>query len=85
VFHVIVDERIWRKPERIISAIQGVFEIRSAQGGRRQAFSRWQEPDGERLASIVLAVGNRLRSRHLINERRMRRYIRQGSAVLWKL
>ncbi len=84
LYHIIVDSRIWRHPERIELALRGIFEIRDAGVGRRQAFSRWQEPEGERLTSVILDPDNTLRTLHLIDERRLRRYLRQGGAVLWR-
>jgi hypothetical protein len=83
LYHLIVDDRIWRHPERIERALRHVFEIRAARSDRRQAFSRWREPDGERLASVILMADNRVWSLHLIDERRLRRYTRGGGAVLW--
>jgi len=83
LYHVIVDDRIWRHPERIEAALENVFEIRRATGERRQAFSRWQEADGEQLAYIILELGSRLWSLHLIDDRRLRRYLRKEGEVLW--
>jgi hypothetical protein len=83
LYHVLVDDRVWRHPERIETALSNVFEIRRAHGDRRQAFSRWREPEGERLASIILQPDNRVWSFHLIDERRLRRYARKGGEVLW--
>jgi hypothetical protein len=84
LYHVIVDSRIWRHPERIERAIAHVFEIRRSHSGRRQAFSEWAEGASILLASLILEPGNRLWSLHLIDARRMQRYTRRGGQVLWK-
>jgi hypothetical protein len=84
LYHVMVDPRIWRKPERIAQAVQSVFEIRSAPGGRRLSLSRWPEADGERIAALIIDRHGALRMLHLIDERRLRRYIRRGGDVSWR-
>ena len=85
LYHVIVDSRIWRHPERIERAIAHVFEIRRSHSGRRQAFSRWEEGTKALLAGIILEPGNRLWSLHLIDAKRMRRYTRRGGEIIWRL
>ncbi|MCM8748579.1 hypothetical protein NET02_05425 [Thermomicrobiaceae bacterium CFH 74404] len=84
LYHVIVDSRIWRHPERIERAIAHVFEIRRSHSGRRQAFSRWTKGTKALLASIILEPGNRLWSLHLIDAKRMRRYTRRGGEIIWR-
>jgi hypothetical protein len=83
LYHVLVDDRIWRHPERIELALTHVFEIRQARGGRRLAFSQWMEEDQDCLAAIVLQ-GDRLWSMHLVDRRRIQRYIRRGGDMIWK-
>ena len=83
LYHVLVDDRIWRHPKRIELALTHVFEIRQARGGRRLAFSHWMEEDQDCLAVIVLQQ-DRLWSVHLVDWRRIQRYIRRGGDVLWK-
>ena len=41
LYHVIVDHRISRKPERIERALLGIFELRTARYGRREALTSW--------------------------------------------
>ena len=45
LYHLIVDSRIWRKPERIEYSLKGIFEMRSAEQDRRVALSQWDEED----------------------------------------
>jgi len=47
LYHVLVDDRIWRHPERIELALVHVFEMRALEHGKRLAFSRWLEEDRE--------------------------------------
>jgi hypothetical protein len=84
LYHVIVDPRIWRRPERIETALLHVFEIRALEQGNRLAFSRWREGEQDRLAALVLYPDGTLRALHLIDDRRMRRYTRKQEEVLWK-
>lgn len=84
LYHVIVDSRIWRHPERIARALESVFEIRALEHGRRLAFSRWYEGGRERLAALVLYPDRTLRTMHLIDERRLRRYTRKVGEVVWR-
>src|SRR2546430_2634675 len=45
LYHLLVDPRIWRQPERIERLLSGVFEIRDADLGRRRALSYWEEDE----------------------------------------
>ncbi|HKP54146.1 MAG TPA: hypothetical protein VJ183_16025 [Chloroflexia bacterium] len=81
--HVLVDDRIWRKPERIEQALLGIFEIRPGRLGRRVALSRWMEDDKSLFGMILIEVDNTLRSLHLVDSRRLSREMRKGEA-LWK-
>lgn len=83
LYHALVDDRIWRHPERIELALTHIFEIRQARGGRRLAFSQWVEGDQDHLAAIVLQE-DRLWSVHLVDRRRIQRYSRRGGDVIWK-
>jgi hypothetical protein len=84
LYHIIVDSRIWRHPERIARALESVFEIRALEHGSRLAFSRWYEGEQERLAALVLYPDRTLRTMHLIDERRLRRYTRKVGEVVWR-
>ncbi len=84
LYHVLVDDRIWRHPERIELALTHVFEMRALEHGNRLAFSRWMENDRERLAVLVLYPDETLRMLHLIDDRRLRRYTRNAGEVLWR-
>lgn len=83
IYHVIVDNRIWRKPYRIEAALRGVFEIHTAEYGRRQCFSRWEEVDATQVGLVILEANSRLKSLHLVDERRLRKQMRHGG-LLWK-
>ena len=84
LFHVLVDDRIWRHPERIATALVHVVEIRRAHSGRRQALSQWTEGSSVQFAIIILTGESRLWSLHIVDERRAQRYARGGGEVLWQ-
>ncbi len=81
--HVIVDDRISRKPERIEWALLGVFEMRPGRLDRRVALSQWQEGVKSLFGMVVIERDNTLRSLHLVDEKRLRREMRKGE-LLWK-
>jgi len=81
LYHLIVDDRIWRKPERIELLLRGVYEVRQAKLGRRRVLSRWQEGQREQRGFAIMDVNGRVWTMHLINERDLRRYSREE--VLW--
>jgi hypothetical protein len=81
LYHLIVDGRIARKPERIEIILSHVYEIREAREGRRRILSRWQEDGGDRHAFGIL-VGDRLWTAHLIEARDLRKY--RNENVLWR-
>jgi hypothetical protein len=83
LYHVIVDERIARKPERIERILRSIFEIRSADLGRRAAFSSWAEDGKSFVAAIILEANGRLRTLHVVDERRLRRAMHKGE-LLWR-
>ncbi|MGI8552429.1 MAG: hypothetical protein ACR2PL_16815 [Dehalococcoidia bacterium] len=84
LYHAIIDPRLARRPDRIEAALQNVFEVRQAEGQRRLGLSRWLEDGMERLAVVIIEVNNTLRSIHLVDDRRLRRYQRQYPEVLWR-
>jgi hypothetical protein len=84
LYHLIVDQRIWRKPERIERILAGVIAIHEAELGRRQAFSRWEEDGVVLLAYAILEVDSRVRTMHLIDARRFERR-RRKARQLWTL
>ena len=81
LYHLIVDTRIGRKPWRIERVLSGIFEIHTAEYGRRIGFSRWQEDSKELLAYVILQSDNRVRTIHIVNARRMRREMRKGTLI----
>jgi hypothetical protein len=83
LYHVIVDPRISRKPERVERALLGIFEIRTTRYDRREALTSWEE-DGKALSGIaILDTNNTLRSLHIVDDRRLRRVMRK-EGLLWK-
>jgi hypothetical protein len=84
LYHLIVDQRIWRKPERIERILAGVIAIHEGDRGRRQAFSRWEEADVVLLGYAILEPDGRVRTMHLIDERRFERR-RRRARLLWTL
>jgi hypothetical protein len=84
LYHLIVDARIWRQPQRIESALTSLFEIRVAGQSRRLGLSAWRESEGERWAMVIIDWDQSVRALHLIDERRIRRYQRTHGEVTWK-
>jgi hypothetical protein len=83
LYHVMVDQRVGRKPQRIEQMLRSIFEIRSTDRGRRVAFSRWAE-DGKSLVGVIILEANgRLRTLHVVEERRLRRAMQKGD-LLWR-
>jgi hypothetical protein len=83
LYHLIVDSRIRRKPERIKCIVDGIFEIRTAKFGRRTALSEWSEENRSLVAYVILEEGNRIWTLHVVDAKRIRREQRKG-IVLWK-
>lgn len=84
LYHVIVDDRIWRKVYRIERLLLGVFEIRTARLGRRVALSQWEEAGKVLFGRAILDVDSSVRSMHLIDARKLRRERAVGD-LLWRL
>lgn len=83
LYHVIVDDRIRRKPERIEHMLLGVFEVRTTELERRIALTRWTEEEQILVGLIILEPDNRLRSLHVVDDKRIRREQNKG-IVLWR-
>jgi hypothetical protein len=81
LYHLIVDGRLARKPERIEIVLHHVYEIHEARNDRRRILSRWQEVGEDRYAFGILA-GDRLWTVHLIEARDLRKY--RNENVLWR-
>ena len=64
--------------------LHGVFEIRTASEGRRCALSRWSEQTSNLCGYIILQSDNRLRTMHVVDQRRLEREARKGE-LLWRL
>jgi hypothetical protein len=83
LYHVLVDPRILRRVERIEMMLQGVFEIRTTSEGRQCALSRWSEQDQNLCGYIILQADSRLRTMHVVDEKRLERQARKGE-LLWR-
>ncbi len=83
LYHAIIDPRVWRHPERIETALRNVFEIRASYGDRKMAFAKWVEDGSERLAVAIITPEYTLQALHLIDERRLRRYMRREGETIW--
>ncbi|HZR99522.1 MAG TPA: hypothetical protein VFE37_12490 [Chloroflexota bacterium] len=83
LYHLLVDDRIWRKPERIERVLASVFEIREAHSGRRKALSRWTEDAVQLFGYAILEPDSRVRTIHLLDQRGERKHRRKGR-VLWR-
>src|SRR5581483_2277839 len=84
LYHLIVNQRIWRKPERIERILAGVIAIHEADLGRRQAFSRWEEDGAVLLGYAILEPDSRVRTMHLVDARRFERR-RRKARLPWTL
>ena len=82
LYHLIVDDRIWRHPERIEQLLRSIFEIREAREQRRRALARWMEGETEHIAYAILEPDGRVRTMHVIDARRLARY-RRREILLW--
>lgn len=83
LYHVLSDERLRRRPERIAQLLAGVFELRTANFGRRRGLSEWYENEALRYGFAILDSDGHLRTMHLIDARTMRKKSRQGER-LWR-
>ncbi|MCL4369915.1 MAG: hypothetical protein M1380_03275 [Chloroflexi bacterium] len=84
VYHVIVDPRIGRKPQRIEQILASVVEIRSSERGRRLACSRWHEAGKVVVGYAILGNEGGLVTLHVSSERKLVRMLRRGD-LLWRL
>jgi hypothetical protein len=82
--HLLVDSRIWRRPERIEHLLLGIFEIRQADLGRRRAVSQWEEGEKPIQGYAILLHDGRVWAAHVVDERRLAR-LRRKERLLWTL
>jgi hypothetical protein len=80
--HLLNDPRILRVPERIRSILVGVFEIRTAQYGRRRGLSWWDEHGVAQYGYVILEGDGRVRTMHLTTQRKLEKMANQGER-LW--
>lgn len=83
VYHIIVDPRMLRKPERIELLLGNVFEIREAHGGRRCALARWQEESRILVGYAIILPDSALKTAHIVDEAELRR-IQRKELLLWQ-
>ena len=81
--HLLDDDRILRKPFRIERMLAGVFEIRTANYGRRLGLSTWEENGETRYGYAILDANGRVRTMHILRERGRRQMARRGD-LLWQ-
>jgi len=83
LYHIIIDDRLLRRPERIEHLIRGAFEIHATRHGRRRVLGAWRE-EGRRIVGFaIIDEDGRVRSMHVIDERDLRKY--QREQMLWPL
>jgi hypothetical protein len=81
LYHLMVDDRILRKPERITLILRGVFELRRARHERIRALSTWEEDGRQFYGFAIIEVDQSVRTMHVIDRRDLRKY--RNEAVLW--
>ncbi|MBI2321353.1 MAG: hypothetical protein HYU88_04490 [Chloroflexi bacterium] len=84
LYHVLVDDRILRKPERIRSILANILELRAAKRGRRMGLSRWDESGITAWGYVILEPDGSVRTMHVLDERGMRKKTRRGERI-WPL
>lgn len=80
--HLMLDGRIRRKPERMMRIVAGIFEIQTADAGRRIAFSSWNESGQEMVGYLVIDGDDTTRTAHLTDARKLQKLRRKGT-ILW--
>jgi len=83
MYHLLVDPRVWRHPERVEMALEGVHEIRSARAGRRIALTEWKEGELRRVGYIVLTAEGHVWTLHVVDDKAIRKQQRHGE-LIWK-
>ena len=81
LYHLMVDDRILRKPERILQVAQGVFEIRQAKGERRRILSSWVEGEQSLYGFAIIEPDGRIRTMHVVGYNDLRKYRKE--TLLW--
>jgi hypothetical protein len=83
LYHLIVDERILRHPERLKSMIRGIYEIRTADKGRRLALSSWEEGRKTLAGYTILEKEGRVRTAHIVDIKKISKLKKQGE-LIWQ-
>jgi len=81
LYHLMVDDRILRKPERVLQVAQGVFEIRQAKGERRRILSSWVEGEQPLYGFAIIEPDGRIRTMHVVGYNDLRKYRKE--TLLW--
>ena len=84
IYHLLLDNRVLRKPERIELLLSNVFQIRSGEVDRRRALGRWPEEAGTIGGYAILTDGSHLVTLHIVTNSELRRLGRKGD-LLWPL
>lgn len=81
LYHVIIDDRILRRPDRIRRILEGVFEICTSQNMRRVALSTWDEEGRIMNGIVVLDPDNHVRTMPVVDARKIRKEQRKGDLI----
>lgn len=81
LYHLMVDDRILRKPDRIERVLRNIYELRRAMEGRQRALSTWQEDGRQLFGFAIIEPDYRIRTLHIIDRRDLRKY--RNEAVVW--
>lgn len=82
LYHILPDQRIWRKPERIETLLLNVVEVRTARERRRDALSQWQEGERQLHGYAIIGPDGSLYTMHVIRDSEFRRRRQRGQG-LW--
>ena len=81
LYHLMVDDRILRRPERIEQVVQEAFEIRQAKGERRRVLSSWVEGEQSLYGFAIIEPDGRIRTMHVVGYNDLRKYRKE--TLLW--
>lgn len=79
--HLLLEDRVLRKPERIERLLRGIYEIRTTHSNRSVGLSQWSEGARTIDGYAILEEGH-LWTAHIVDRRKLRKLARQGD-LLW--
>ncbi len=83
LYHLIVDPRIWRRPERIEKILTSVVEVvESKIPGFEILISEWEEDGKKTYTYAVLSLDKTVKTAHVVDEKKIRQ-LKRGAKVLW--